>query len=104
MTYWSIQLYNVDACFILSASTLCLVTHNISVGCIIGTGIFSTPSSILSSVNSVGASLMLWVLGFVLSFSGLFVWLEVGTMISRSGYTWRRCLRNPIFWPLLFSP
>ncbi|TFK39203.1 amino acid transporter [Crucibulum laeve] len=55
------------------------------VGRIIGTGIFSTPSSILSSVGSVGASLMLWVLGFVLSFCGLFVWLEYGTMFPRSG-------------------
>ncbi|KAF9052140.1 amino acid transporter [Panaeolus papilionaceus] len=55
------------------------------VGRIIGTGIFSTPSSILNSVGSVGASLMLWVLGFVLSFCGLFVWLEYGTMFPRSG-------------------
>ncbi|KIK03579.1 hypothetical protein K443DRAFT_468906 [Laccaria amethystina LaAM-08-1] len=55
------------------------------VGRIIGTGIFSTPSSILSSVGSVGASLMLWVLGFLLSFCGLFVWLEYGTMFPRSG-------------------
>ena len=28
---------------------------------------------------------MLWVLGFVLSFCGLFVWLEFGTMIPCSG-------------------
>ena len=28
---------------------------------------------------------MLWVLGFLLSFCGLFVWLEFGTMIPRSG-------------------
>lgn len=55
------------------------------VGRIIGTGIFSTPSSILGSVGSVGASLLLWVLGFILSFCGLFVWLEFGTMIPRSG-------------------
>ncbi|KZW03342.1 amino acid transporter [Exidia glandulosa HHB12029] len=55
------------------------------VGRIIGTGIFSTPSSILGSVGSVGASLMLWVLGFLLSFCGLFVWLEFGTMWPRSG-------------------
>ena len=57
----------------------------VSVGRIIGTGIFSTPSSILSSVGSVGASLLLWVLGFLLSFCGLFVWLEYGTMFPRSG-------------------
>ncbi|KAL4261026.1 Cellular Amino Acid Transporter [Pleurotus pulmonarius] len=55
------------------------------VGSIIGTGIFSTPSSILGSVGSVGASLMLWVLGFVLASSGLLVWLEYGTMFPRSG-------------------
>jgi L-type amino acid transporter 9 len=55
------------------------------VGKIIGTGIFSTPSSILSGVGSVGASLMLWVLGFLLSFCGLFIWLEFGTMFPRSG-------------------
>jgi amino acid transporter len=28
---------------------------------------------------------MLWVLGFVISFFGLFIWLELGTMIPRSG-------------------
>jgi L-type amino acid transporter 9 len=61
------------------------LTTTDSVGTVIGTGIFSTPSSILGSVGSVGASLMLWVLGLVLSFCGLFVWLELGTMIPRSG-------------------
>ena len=68
-----------------SESSSSITSPCASVGRIIGTGIFSTPSSILSSVNSVGASLMLWVLGFVLSFCGLFVWLEFGTMIPRSG-------------------
>ncbi|KAL1948634.1 hypothetical protein VTO73DRAFT_10440 [Trametes versicolor] len=48
----------------------------LNVGCIIGTGIFSTPSSILGSVGSVGASLMLWVLGFVLSFCGCIVFAQ----------------------------
>ena len=56
-----------------------------SVGRIIGTGVFSTPSSILNSVGSIGASLMLWALGFLLSFCGLFVWVEYGTMFPRSG-------------------
>lgn len=56
-----------------------------SIGRVIGTGIFSTPSSILSSVGSVGASLLLWVAGFLLSFCGLFIWLEFGTMFPRSG-------------------
>ncbi|KAF2671184.1 high affinity methionine permease [Microthyrium microscopicum] len=55
------------------------------IGRIIGTGIFSTPSSITASVGSVGAALMMWVLGLILSFAGLFVWLEFGTMFPRSG-------------------
>ncbi|KAI9829971.1 MAG: hypothetical protein M1838_005847 [Thelocarpon superellum] len=55
------------------------------IGRIIGTGIFSTPSSITSGVGSVGAALLLWVFGLVLSFAGLFVWLEFGTMFPRSG-------------------
>ena len=61
------------------------VIGHYSIGRIIGTGIFSTPSLILKSVGSVGASLMLWLLGFVLSFCGLFIWLEYGTMMPRSG-------------------
>ena len=56
-----------------------------SIGRIIGTGIFSTPSTILRSVGSVGASLLLWVACFFLSFCGLFIWLEFGTMFPRSG-------------------
>lgn len=57
----------------------------LNVGTIIGTGIFATPSSILESVGSVGASLMLWVLGLVFSLCGLLIWLEFGTMYPRSG-------------------
>jgi amino acid transporter len=51
----------------------------------IGTGIFSTPSSVTSSAGSVGASLLLWTLGFFLAGAGLCVWLEMGCMIPRSG-------------------
>ncbi|KAI0835651.1 amino acid permease-domain-containing protein [Hypoxylon sp. FL0890] len=55
------------------------------IGRIIGTGIFSTPSSIASSVGSVGASMFLWLLGLVLAFCGQMVWLEFGCMFPRSG-------------------
>ncbi|KAG2046727.1 amino acid transporter [Suillus hirtellus] len=55
------------------------------VGRIVGTSIFSTPSFILSSVGSVGASFMLWAFGFFFSLCGLFIWLEFGTMFPRSG-------------------
>ena len=59
--------------------------HNSSIGRIIGTGIFSTPSSIVSSVGSVGAAMLLWVLGLLLAMAGLCVWLEFACMIPRIG-------------------
>ncbi|KAM3414583.1 High-affinity methionine permease [Cercospora zeina] len=55
------------------------------IGRIIGTGIFSTPSSITHGVGSVGAAMMLWILGLFIAFAGLFIWLELGCMIPRSG-------------------
>lgn len=55
------------------------------IGRIIGTGIFSTPSSIVESAGSVGAAFMLWLMGLVISFCGLCIWLELGCMIPRSG-------------------
>ena len=56
-----------------------------SIGRIIGTGIFSTPSSVVQGVGSVGAALLMWTLGFVLALCGLCVWLEFACMIPRSG-------------------
>lgn len=81
-----LQLYHAYASTLSRPLSFAVFMNQYSrVGRIIGTGIFSTPSSILGSVGSVGASLMLWVLGFMLSFCGLFVWLEYGTMFPRSG-------------------
>ncbi|PTB37078.1 uncharacterized protein TrAFT101_010811 [Trichoderma asperellum] len=60
-------------------------TTSLIIGRIIGTGIFSTPSSIINGVGSLGASMFLWVLGLLLSISGLCVWLEFACMIPRSG-------------------
>ncbi|KAK4446956.1 high-affinity methionine permease [Podospora aff. communis PSN243] len=51
----------------------------------IGTGIFSTPSGIFAATGSVGISLFLWVIGGILTFCGLSVWLEYGLAIPRSG-------------------
>ncbi|KAL2071894.1 hypothetical protein VTL71DRAFT_13129 [Oculimacula yallundae] len=55
------------------------------IGRIIGSGIFSTPSSITKSTGNVGAAILMWVLGFAISMAGLFVWLEFGCMLPRSG-------------------
>ncbi|KAJ0124545.1 high-affinity methionine permease [Diaporthe amygdali] len=51
----------------------------------IGTGIFSTPSGIFASTGSVGISIMLWLIGGILTFAGLSVFLEFGLAIPRSG-------------------
>ncbi|KAG8164065.1 hypothetical protein KVR01_005983 [Diaporthe batatas] len=51
----------------------------------IGTGIFSTPSGIFASTGSVGISIILWLIGGILTFAGLSVFLEFGLAIPRSG-------------------
>ena len=51
----------------------------------VGTGIFSTPSTIMQATDSVGASMLFWVLGGAMSLCGLFVYMEMGTALPRSG-------------------
>ncbi|KAM7216427.1 Amino acid permease domain containing protein [Rhypophila decipiens] len=51
----------------------------------IGTGIFSTPSSIFASTGSVGICLLMWAAAGLLTLSGLSVYLEFGLAIPRSG-------------------
>ncbi|KAH8878577.1 amino acid transporter [Thozetella sp. PMI_491] len=53
----------------------------------VGTGIYSTPSAIIQNTDSVGAALLFWVLGGIMTFwrSGLFVYIEYGTALPRSG-------------------
>lgn len=52
---------------------------------IIGTGIFSLPSSIYKSTGSVGWSIVLWIFGGIVSYAGLNVYLEFGLEIPKSG-------------------
>ncbi len=52
---------------------------------VIGSGIFATPGAIVSSVGSIGLSLLLWLVGAVISWSGLAISLEYGCMLPRSG-------------------
>lgn len=47
----------------------------------IGTGIFSTPSGIFASTGSVGVCLFLWIIGGILTFAGLSVFLEFGLAV-----------------------
>ncbi|KAH8885736.1 hypothetical protein GQ53DRAFT_810068 [Thozetella sp. PMI_491] len=58
---------------------------NIIVGKTVGVGAYSVPSAIFSGVGSVGMTLLLWVIGSLISFCGLAVYLDLGTAIPRSG-------------------
>jgi amino acid transporter len=51
----------------------------------VGTGIFATPSEILSLSGSVGLTLFMWVAGMLIAFSGMLVYMEFGTGIPRNG-------------------
>ncbi|KAK4161326.1 amino acid transporter [Cladorrhinum sp. PSN259] len=50
----------------------------------IGTGIFSTPSTIMQSTNSVGAALLFWALGGFMTL-WMYAYLELGCAMPRSG-------------------
>lgn len=52
---------------------------------VIGTGIFATPSTILSLTGSVGLALFMWVAGTFIALAGTAVYLEWGTAIPRNG-------------------
>ncbi|KAL1965429.1 hypothetical protein VTN77DRAFT_5685 [Rasamsonia byssochlamydoides] len=58
---------------------------SIIVGKTVGVGVYSVPSSIFAGVGSVGMSIIMWVLGALISFCGLAVYLDLGTAIPRSG-------------------
>ena len=51
----------------------------------IGTGIFSVPSSVYALTGSVGGSMFLWMLGGIAAYAGLNVYLEFGLKIPKSG-------------------
>lgn len=52
---------------------------------LIGTGIFSTPSSIFANSGSPGLALILWALGTLISLAGLMCYLEFGSMCMENG-------------------
>ncbi|KAM0115358.1 hypothetical protein ACP6JC_008113 [Aspergillus fumigatus] len=74
----------------------------------IGTGVFSTPSTVLKGAGSVGLALFYWVIGFLMAGSSLAVYLEFSSYFpSRSGsevvYLEQAYPRPKYFLPTVFA-
>ncbi|MGH8189493.1 MAG: amino acid permease, partial [Steroidobacteraceae bacterium] len=57
----------------------------ITVGIVIGAGIFQTPAQVATIAGSPGAMLAAWVLGGVLSFIGALTYAELATTYPSAG-------------------
>ena len=59
-------------------STGCLLVNRM-----IGTGIFETPGTVWMSTRTSGGAIFMWVLGGLITYSGLAVYLELGLTVPR---------------------
>ncbi|KAF2227757.1 high affinity methionine permease [Elsinoe ampelina] len=58
----------------------------LNVSQMVGTGVFSTPGSILRALDSVGLSILYWIFGFVIAAATLAIYLEYASLFpNRSG-------------------
>ncbi|KAJ7271280.1 amino acid permease-domain-containing protein [Mycena haematopus] len=74
----------------------------------IGTGVFSTPGSLLKGLGSPGLVLIFWLIGIVISYAGLALYLELASMFPhRAGaevvYLEQAYRRPKYFFPAAFA-
>ncbi|KAF6791397.1 high affinity methionine permease [Colletotrichum sojae] len=80
----------------------------LNINMMIGTGVFSTPASILNRTGSIGLALMYWVIGFLMASAGFSVYLELASYFpNRSGsevvYLEQEYPRPKHFFPVAFA-
>ncbi|EPQ55675.1 amino acid transporter [Gloeophyllum trabeum ATCC 11539] len=80
----------------------------LNVSMMVGTGVFSTPGTILRLTGSVGLSLMYWVIGLPIAAAGLAIYMELACMFpNRSGaevvYLEQAYPRPKYFFPAAFA-
>jgi len=63
------------------------VLHGVGIvaGLVIGTGIYISPGGVIVHAGSAGLSLVLWLVGGLLSMLGAFTYAEIGLVIPQSG-------------------
>ncbi|KAG5752384.1 hypothetical protein H9Q72_013964 [Fusarium xylarioides] len=69
----------------------------LNVNQMIGTGIFSTPGSILNATGSIGLALIYWLIGFIMAIAGFCV---SSNAIVLSRYLWRIAGKTPSDWEM----
>ena len=62
-------------------------------GVIIGSGIFMTPGDIIESVESVGMSILVWVICGFFAMAATLSYMELGLIINESGAEYPYCIR-----------